>query len=189
MESGDQGWPEIDHAYRLVSQAAQVLDNAEDGTAQQVELHFETVLQRIEREANRSGSLQDALQHFLNVTASYRSHLFHTYRLPGLPRTNNDLEQFFGAARYHERRIAGRKVASPSTVIRGQVRLVAAFGTRRHPPTGLDLQPRCLTAWHRLRAGLEVRHNARRQQLRFRRFPAQYLAALEARLLKPSLPS
>ena len=123
------------------------------------------------------------------MTASYRPYLFHTYRLPTLPRTNNDLEQFFGAARYHERRIAGRKVASPSTVIRGQVRLVAAFGTRLHPPAGPDLQPRCLAAWYRLRAGLEVRHEARRQQLRFRRCPDQYLSDLEAQLLKPSLPS
>lgn len=189
MERSDQGWPELDHAYRLVSQIAQVLDNAEDGTAQQVERRFEAVLQRMEREANRSGSPQDALRHFLKVTASYRSHLFHTYRLADLPRTNNDLEQFFGSARYHERRIAGRKVASPSTVIRGQVRLVAAFGTRLHPPTGPELWPRCLTAWRRLRAGLEVRHEARRQQLRFRRSPDHYLAALEARLLKPTLPS
>ena len=113
-------------AYRLVSQAAQVLQNTEQGTAQEVERRFEAVLRRIEREANRDGSLQGALRHFLKVTASYRPRLFHTYRLPGLPRTNNELEQFFGSARYHERRIAGRKVASPSTVIRGQVRLVAA---------------------------------------------------------------
>ncbi len=182
-------WPDIDTAYRLVSQAAQVLHNAEEGTVEQVEQRFNTVLQRIEQEANRSGSLPDALKHFLKVTVSYRPHLFHSYRLPDLPCTNNDLEQFFGAARYHERRIAGRKVASPSTVIRGQVRLVAAFGTRLHPPTGPDLQPRCLMAWRRLRAGLEVRHEARRQQLRFRRSPDQYLAALEAQFLKLSLPS
>lgn len=189
MERSDQRWLEIDRAYRLVSQAAQVLQNAEEGTAQQVEQRFEAVVQRIEREANRSGSLHDALRHFLKVTDSYRPHLFHTYRLPDLPRTNNDLEQFFGSARYHERRIAGRKVASPSTVIRGPVRLIAAFGTRLHPPAAPDLQPRCLIAWRDLRAGLEVRHEARRQQLRFRRSPDQYLAALEARLLKPSLPS
>ena len=176
-------------AYRLVSQAAQVLDNAEEGTTEQVEQRLDRVLQRMEQQANRDGSLTDALKHFLNVTASYRPHLFHCYRLPALPRTNNDLEQFFGAARYHERRIAGRKVASPSTVIRGQVRLVAAFGTRLHPPTGPDLQPRSWVAWNRLRAQLEVRHEARRQQLRFRRAPDQYLATLEAQLLKPPLPS
>ncbi len=166
-----------------------MLENAEDGTAEQVQRRFEAVVQRIEREANRFGSLQEPLRHFLKVTSSYRAHLFHTYRLPDLPRTNNDLEQFFGAARYHERRIAGRKVASPSTVIRGQVRLVAAFGTRLQPPLGPDLQPRCLTAWRHLRAELEVRHEARRRQLRFRRSPDQYLAALETQLLKSSLPS
>lgn len=44
-------------------------------------------------------------------------------------RPNNDLEHFFGAARYHERRTTGRRNASPGLA----VRLVAAMVTPLHP--------------------------------------------------------
>lgn len=176
-------------AYRLVSQVAQVLENAEDGTHEQVSRRFELVVDRVQREVERAGPLAGALQHFLKVTGSYRPYLFHAYGEPGLPRTNNDLEQFFGSARYHERRISGRKVGAPSTVVRGQVRLVAAFGTRLAVPVATDLRPLCVAAWRMLRAELEVRHEARREQLRFRRDPDAYLQRLEAQLLKPILPT
>ncbi len=154
-----------------------------------MERQFDRVLQRIDLEASRPGSLAGPLLHFRKVSQSYGPHLFATYRIPGLPRTNNDLEQFFGSARYHERRITGRKVAAPSTVIRGQVRLIAAFGTRLRAPTPADLRPTCVSGWRCLRAQLEVRHEARRQQLRFRRDPLAFLQHLELQYLKPVLPS
>jgi hypothetical protein len=182
-------WDEIERSYRLVSQAAQVLDNAEDGTDEQVEGRFERVLQRMSREVEREGSMSQALRHFLKVTASYEPHLFFAYRLPGLPRTNNDLEQLFGSVRYHERRISGRKVGSPSLVVRGAVRLIAAVATRLHRPSPAELQLSCLGAWWNLRRSLDTRHQARREQLRFRRDPHADLARLEQQLLKPPLPS
>ena len=43
------------------------------------------------------------------------------YAVSALPRTNNGLEQLFGSQRYHERRATGRKMASPATVLRGEV--------------------------------------------------------------------
>jgi hypothetical protein len=106
-----------------------------------------------------------------------------------LPRTNNDLEHFFGSARYHERRATGRKCAAPGTVVRGSVRLVAAAATRLSPLAPNDLQPADLAAWRALRQQLDFRHEARRCQLRFRRHPDAYLAALEEQLLKSALPS
>ena len=150
---------------------------------------FDQVHRRIERQASHAGPLTAAFQHLVKVTASYRPQLFHCYDTDAIPRTNNDLEQFFGSSRAHERRISGRKVASPSMVIRGQVRLVAAFGTRRRLPAGHELQPRCVQAWRGLRATLEVRHEARRQQWRFRRDPEGYLRQLELDFAKPALPS
>lgn len=170
-------------------QAAQVLANLGDDRPETVERQFDRVLQRMKVEASRSGSLSAPLQHFLKVTESYRPNLFVTYRVQGLPRTNNDLEQFFGAARYHERRITGRKVAAPGTVIRGQVRLIAAVGTRLLAPTAADLQPMCVTTWRMLRQQLELRHEARREQLRFRRDPVAFLQRLENQYLNPDLPS
>jgi hypothetical protein len=126
---------------------------------------------------------------FLRVTRSYWSGLFACYQTADLPRTNNELEHFFGSARYHERRATGRKCASPSTVVRGSVRLVAAVATRLVPVTADALQPRDLAAWRSLRQTLDFRHEARRCQLRFRRNPDAYLAALEEQLLKSALPS
>jgi hypothetical protein len=114
--------------------------------------------------------------------------LFHCYDVPDLPRTNNGLEQLFGSTRHHERRCTGRKAASPSLVLRGSVRLVAGLGTRTRPLGGRELAPRDLQAWHALRAGLEQRRSARSLRYRFRRDPAAYLAQLESRLLKRTLP-
>ncbi len=51
------------------------------------------------------GALTPAVVHFQKVTASYWDGLFHCYQVQDLPRTNNDLEQFFGTARHVERRV------------------------------------------------------------------------------------
>ena len=134
------------------------------------------------------GALGPAVAHFRKVTASYEPGLFHCYDVAGLPRTNNDLEQYFGAARYQERRATGRKQAMPGLVIRGAVRMVASLATRAQPFSAADLRPGDCAQWRQLRSEVDVRHAARRAQLRFRRQPGAYLAQLEATLLQPSLP-
>ena len=126
--------------------------------------------------------------HFLKVSRSYWPGLFHCYTVPELPRTNNDLEQFFGAYRYHERRATGRKVASPAVVLRGAVRLVACAATRLRPFTSEELAPATVSAWQELRHTLETRRHQRTQRRRFRRDPAIYLGKLEAQLLQLILP-
>lgn len=123
------------------------------------------------------------------MTRSYWPGLFRCYTTPDLPRTNNDLEHCFGVVRYHERRATGRRGASPTLVVRGQVRLAAVVGAGGRPLAADELRPADLAAWRTLRQTLEQRQGARRAQTRFRRDPARYLAALEAALLKLSLPS
>lgn len=137
----------------------------------------------------RAGTVAPAIDHFLKVTASYAPGLFHCYDVPDLPRTNNDLEQVFGATRYHERRASGRKAASPALVVRGSARIVAALVTRRQPISAAELQPHDIEQWRELRRGLEYRQEARRAQRRFRRDPEGYLAALEEQLLWSTLPA
>jgi hypothetical protein len=137
---------------------------------------------------DRLGALGPAIDRFLKVTASYQAGLFHCYDIPDLPRTNNDLEHLFGATRYQERRATGRKLASPTLVVRGSVRVVAAILSRSHTFTAADLRPRDLKRWRSLRATIEQRHAIRRAQRRFRRDPAAYLSALEDLLLKAALP-
>jgi hypothetical protein len=134
------------------------------------------------------GTLAPAVDQFLKVTASYEAGLFHCYDVPDLPRTNNDLEHFFGAARYHERRATGRKGAAPGMVVRGAVRLVAAAATRLRRFDGAELQPADLAEWRALRRRLATRQAARCAQHRFRQDPDAYLTALEQQLSQPALP-
>jgi hypothetical protein len=135
------------------------------------------------------GDLGGAVAHFRKVTASYADGLFHCYAVPGLPPTNNALEQCFGAVRYHERRATGRKGAVPGVVVRGTVRVVAVLATRDRRFAAEELRPTDLTAWRNLRHQLAYRQAARCAQLRFRKAPEAYLMALEQQLLKTSLPT
>jgi hypothetical protein len=127
--------------------------------------------------------------HFYRVTRSYWRGLFHWYDRPEIPRTNNDLEHYFGTARHHERRATGQKRPTAAVAVRGTVRVVAAVASQAGPLTARELQVRDRAAWRRLRAELEGRHERRRASRRFRRDPAAYLAPLEAQLLQTRLPA
>jgi len=182
-------WPAVRGAYALVNRAAHLLGAADGADGATVRARYAAHLERMRAARDQLGPLGAAIDRFLRVSASYWPGLFWCYDVPGLPRTDNDLEHWFGSARYHERRAAGRKGADPGTVVRGQVRLVVAVATRQRPPSADDLLPLDLAGWRALRRQLAVRHEARRAQRRFRRDPAAYLADLEARLIKPALPT
>jgi hypothetical protein len=181
-------WPEVNVAFGWVHQAAQLLANESDLTGTQVRRRLSGLLGAMVRWQTHAGSLATAVEHFATVTRSYWPGLFHCYDVPDLPRTNNDLEQFFGAFRYHERRATGRKVAAPSLVVRGSARLLAAAITRCRPYTAVDLAACQHQTWRTLRATLDDRQQARVQQRRFRQAPQTYLADLENRLFKLTLP-
>ena len=159
----------------------------EDAT--QVQRRFDGLVAAITRHRAKAGSLAGAIEHFGKVTRSYRPGLFHCYAVPDLPRTDNGLEQLFGSQRYHERRATGRKMASPATVLRGEVRLIAATATRLHPPTVAALGRVSRDRWRDLRGRLDQRLRARTLRTRFRRDPAAYLAALEQQACQPALPT
>jgi hypothetical protein len=181
-------WPEVRAAYDWVYRAAAVLQNAEGHPKARVRRRYRALLGRIQRAIPGAGPMASALRHFVKVTRSYWPGLFACYAVADLPRTNNGLEQFFGASRYHERRVRGTKVASPGMVLRGSVRLVAAAATRLRAVSGWELAPRDPTAWRTLRADLEKRRHARTLRRRFRRNPTAYLAELEAQLIQLTLP-
>jgi hypothetical protein len=182
-------WPPVRVAYGWVEKVARLLANAGQLPAQALRRRFGRLLERIRRAAAREQkAVREQLEHFLKVTASYRPGLFVCYERAGVPRTNNDLEHLFGSHRYHERRASGRKQGSPGLVVRGAVRVVTAWATRRQPDQVLKLSPVEIDQWRHQRAALEPRREARRQQRRFRRDPTAYLARLEQRLLQLSLP-
>ena len=182
-------WVPVEAAYDWVFRAAAILANVAGLTGAAVKASYRGLLGAMARHGERAGSLGGALAHFRKVTRSYWPGLFHCYEVPDLPRTDNDLEQLFGAHRYHERRSSGRKVASPGLVVRGSVQLPAALATRlRGEVRGEDLIPSDLEAWRELCTGLERRQAVRAQGRRFRRDPAAYLQELEDALIKGTLP-
>lgn len=181
-------WSPIQTAYAWVHSAAHLLHNEAGLSGQQVKRRLSGLLGAITRWQANSGALATTMTHFLKVTRSYWPGLFHCYDVPGLPRTNNDLEHLFGSQRYHERRTTGRKVASSALVIRGSVRLIATVMTRLRPFSAADLIPKSLTDWQALRASLATHRHQRTLQRRFRQNSDAYLADLEKRLIQLTLP-
>jgi hypothetical protein len=165
------------------------LANHEEESGQAVRERYQALLGTMREQQASLGSLSDAISTCLKVTESYWPGLFHCYDIADLPRTDNELEQCFGSVRYGERRASGRRGAIAGLVVRGPVRVVTALALRRQCflPRALFLQDP--EAWYKMREQLDARREARRKQLRFRKDPAAYLAALEDILLKRSLPS
>ena len=182
-------WAPIQQAYAWVHQAARILNNEAGLTGPEVQRRLSGLVGAVTRWRPQAGDLAPALAHFLKVTRSFWPGLFACYTVDGLPRTNNDLEHLFGSHRYHERRATGRKGASPALVVRGSARLIAAVATRTKRYTAADLATCCPRAWKALRASLAGRAQTRVHQRRFRQDPQAYLADLEDRLFKLTLPT
>ena len=176
-------------AYHWVQRVAEILANAKELDGDGVKRHLRALLGAMAKHQHRSTpTLAAMLAHFQKVTRSYWPGLLHCYHIADLPRTNNALEQFFGAHRYHERRATGRKGASPALVLRGSVRLAACAATRLRPFAGEELAPENTQKWKALRQQLENRRQQRVHRYRFRRHPEAYLATLEKDLLQLILP-
>ncbi len=177
-------WPSIKDAYALVYQAAHILATHEQQTGAQVRETYLAWVKTMQEQQASLGTLSTTIDHFAEITENFAPGLFHGYDVPDLPRTNHDLEHCFGVARAHERRATGRRGAIPGVVVRGSVRLMAVVVTTQEELQVADLQPTDYQAWRQLRMQLQYRQEARRQQFRFRKDPAAYLALLEAQLLE-----
>jgi hypothetical protein len=182
-------WPEIRTAFAWVHQAAVILDDEQPGTAAQRRLRLAGLLGAMSGHGERLGTLHAAVRHFMKVTRSYWAGLFHCYEVADLPRTNNALEQLFGAHRYHERRASGRKGASPALVLRGAARVIAAGATRERLYTAKELAAAKREDWQQLRKELDTRRQRRTDRTRFRRNPHMFLSQLEQKLLQLPLPT
>jgi hypothetical protein len=134
------------------------------------------------------GELASAVAHFVKGSRSYWSGLFACYEVADLPRTHNALEQLFGSYRYHERRVSGRKVASPALVLRGSARIVAAIATRQKSDRQKELAGADRALWKAKRAELAERRQRRIERRQFRQNPDAYLRHLEDQLNQSTLP-
>jgi hypothetical protein len=187
-------WPEVETGFAYLKRVARLLSNPEGLTGPEVRRRFRRLIGRMKAAARRAerrgqGKLTRALRHFVKVSGSYEPGLFPCYEVAGLERTNNALEQLFGSHRYHERRANGRKRGSPTTAVRGAVRLVAAAVTRLSQVGGMELAPKDVAEWQEQRARLQRHQDARTLQRRFRHDPQAYLRELEARFIQSPLPS
>ena len=193
LEKGLRGtaelWPEVEVGFGWLHRAATILGNAAGEDAVTVRRRYGGLLGAMRRHRVKCGILGEAVDHFVKVSRSYWRGLFWCYEVADLPRTNNDLEQFFGSYRYHERRCSGRKVACPGTVVRGRVRLVSAATSRLRQVGVEDLIPSDVAAWRALRTELEKRQATRTLGRRFRRDPDAYLHSLEEASIKNVLPT
>ena len=187
MDTADL-WPDVRVGYRWGHQAAHILSNQDQHETLTGQRRLGGLLGAMTRHQAAAGTLASALGHFRKVTRSSWPGLFPCYTVPDLPRTNNDLEQFFGAYRYHDRRTTGRKVASPGLVLSGSVCVIAATATRLHTYSAAELAPEDVKAWQDLRQARETHRQQRTLRRRFRRDPATYLTKLEADLLQLILP-
>ena len=177
-------WPPLQSAYKLVHQAVQILANPEQHTGTAVRERYLAFVRQMQEQKADVGPLGEAIEHFCHITDNFAAGLFHCYDVEGLPRTNNDLEHCFGVARVHERRATGRRGAIPGVVVRGSVRVITAVVTKEQTFTASELRPSDYQRWRDLRVHLRQCEETRRQQFRFRKDPAAYLAALEAQLLR-----
>jgi hypothetical protein len=176
-------WSPLQSAYKLVHQAAHILANQEQYTGTQVRERYLAFVSQLQEQKANVEPLGEAIEHFCHITNNFAAGLFQCYDVEGLPRTNNDLEQCFGVARVHERRATGRRGAIAGVVVRGSVRVITAVVTKEQTFSAEELRPSDYQRWHELRVRVQQCEETRRQQFRFRKNPASYLAALEAQLL------
>lgn len=82
-------------------------------TNQAVAEHFEAWLATLQAllstEENLTETEKECLTHFLKVSMSLRPRLICCYDVPGLPRTNNDMEGYIRGLKTRYRRVSGRK--------------------------------------------------------------------------------
>lgn len=176
--------------FHWVHEAVELLDNPQQRPGAEVKTAYQGWLQRFAEalETPAGEAIRPWGVRLMKITQSYLPGLFHNYDVAGLPRTNNDLEHLFGQLRHQERRISGHKVASPSLIVRGAVRVLAAVLTWANPPTPSQLGEVDPLKWREERRRLGKLRQARLRQRRFRQHPDTYLAALEGQLLKLDLP-
>jgi hypothetical protein len=125
----------------------------------------------------------------VKVGRSYRPGLFAGSEVAGRPRADNAPEQSFGSYRYPERRVSGKKVASPALVLRGSARVVAALAPRQQPDRDRDPAGADRAAWQSRRAELSERRQRRVERRRFRQDPHADPRQLEDLLNQSALPT
>ena len=126
--------------------------------------------------------LQQSIEHLVVVLRRLGDGLYHCYDVPGLPRTDNDLEQFYRRLKSGERRITGHK-RSDAFVVRVGGFAVYATAAAAETEATVREQLACVpaAAWQQERTILRANQARQTKMRRFRLHRTAYLADLEAR--------
>jgi hypothetical protein len=105
--------------------------------------------------------------------------LYHCYDVPGLPRTDNALEQFYRQLKAGERQATGHR-RSDAFVVRcgGYAAYAAAASTRSEPEFCAQLATVSLPAYQRARRDLRATYERQAKLHRFHLRPQRYLSDL-----------
>jgi hypothetical protein len=126
--------------------------------------------------------LRQAIAHLVVVLRRLGHGLYHCYDVPGLPRTDNDLEQFYRRVKSGQRRITGHKRSDAFVVRVGGFAVYAtAVGGDAEAAVLPHLAAVPAAAWQQQRATLRANQARQTMMRRFRLHRAAYLADLEAR--------
>ena len=126
--------------------------------------------------------LERPVEHLVTVLRRLGDGLYHCYDVPGLPRTDNDLEQFYRRVKALERRITGHK-RSDTFVLRVGGFAVYAAAASQTTESELLRQLGAVPAevWQAERVTLWANQERQAKMRRFHLHRAAYLADLEAR--------
>lgn len=126
--------------------------------------------------------LRPKLEHVAVVLRRLGAGLYHCYDVPGLPRTDNDLEQFYRRLKAQERRITGHK-RSDSFVVRvgGFAAYAVAASGESEAKLVRELASVPARVWQAARTLLRATQERQAKMRRFRLHRAAYLEDLEAR--------
>jgi hypothetical protein len=170
-------------ARRLEPSSAPLIGQAPSGA--QVRAGVESYLDELAKAASEEAFpawLRPPVDQLRSVLLRLGPHLYHCYDVPGLPRTNNDLEQFYRQLKAGERRITGHR-RSDSFVVRVGGFAAYAVTASRLPEAVLQERLSDVPAkdWQQERANLHTTQERQAKMRRFRVHRATYLADLEAR--------
>lgn len=168
---------------RLEPEAAEKTERRLRGT--EVREKVEAYLDEIAAVVAKGGVpewLHQPVEHLRAVLLRLGDGLYHCYDVPGLPRTNNDLEQFYRKVKAGQRRITGHR-RSDAFVVR-----VGGFAVYAITASGLSesellaqLAGVPAARWQGERENLRANQERQTKMRRFRLHRDAYLADLEAR--------
>lgn len=126
--------------------------------------------------------LRPKVEHLVTVLRRLGPGLYHCYDVPGLPRTDNDLEQFYRQVKADQRRITGHTRVDAVVVRVGGFAVYATQAVRESAVRILHaLAAVPADAWQHQRLILRANQERQAKMRRFRLRRPAYLADLEAR--------